>query len=94
MSLVLPPKFSRILLFTSFGTLATIYKAAITGRKGCAILTTLLLLTSVNYWRNPRYGFRRNLDIFVVALNLLWYSYVAFYFSVYIWYVYIILSIM
>ena len=94
MSLVLPPKFSRILLCTSCGTLATIYKAATAGRKGCTILTTLLLLTSVNYWRNPRYGFRRNLDIFVVVLNVLWYSYVAFHFGVYIWYIYFIFGIM
>ena len=93
MSLVLPPKFSRILLLTSFGALATISKAIEVGRKDCTILTTLLFITSVNYWREPRYGLRRNLDILVVILNLVGYAYTAFYFGVYIWYIYIILSI-
>ena len=31
----------------------------------------LTVLTSVNYWKHPTYGFRRNLDIVMVYTNLL-----------------------
>jgi hypothetical protein len=30
---------------------------------------TILFLTSINYWRNPRYGLRRNIDITVAVIN-------------------------
>ena len=30
---------------------------------------TILFLTSINYWRNPKYGLRRNIDITVAVIN-------------------------
>ncbi len=33
------------------------------------LTNTLLFLSSVNYWRNPVYGFRRNLDMCISGLN-------------------------
>ena len=30
---------------------------------------TILFLTSINYWRNPKYGLRRNIDIIVAVIN-------------------------
>jgi len=30
---------------------------------------TILFLTSINYWRKPTYGFRRNIDISVAVIN-------------------------
>ncbi len=30
---------------------------------------TILFLTSINYWRNPKYGLRRNIDIMVAVIN-------------------------
>ena len=30
----------------------------------------LLFLTSINYWRKPEYGFRRNIDMLVVYIGV------------------------
>ncbi len=30
---------------------------------------TLVFLTSINYWRNPKYGLRRNIDIIIAVFN-------------------------
>ena len=30
---------------------------------------TILFLTSINYWRNPKYGLRRNIDIIIAVFN-------------------------
>ena len=55
---------------TSNFTLISIYYSYIFGFYLETILTTCLLLTSLNYWRYPKLGFRRNLDRFVVVTSV------------------------
>lgn len=39
---------------------------------------TILFLTSINYWRKPIYGFRRNLDITIAVINFGYNHYVIY----------------
>ena len=38
----------------------------------CAIIPFAIFLTSVNYWKNPKYGIRRKIDIFVSGIGLIY----------------------
>lgn len=54
--LVLPPQFSRRLLASSLLSLVSLASAAYNGCNGCLGCATLVLLTSINYWRHPLFG--------------------------------------
>ncbi|KAL1528590.1 hypothetical protein AB1Y20_009930 [Prymnesium parvum] len=70
MALVLPPHLSRRILCVSFLSVASVASAAYNECKGSVVCATLVLLTSINYWRHPVFGWRRNLDIAVCAGSL------------------------
>jgi len=61
--LVLPPQYSIRILRISTLTLASIGAAVYNELPLNVCLATTVFLTSVNYWRNPTFGWRRNLDI-------------------------------
>ena len=42
------------------------------------IFDLICVLTSINYWRNPVYGFRRNMDMFVSIPLFFYHVYCAF----------------
>jgi hypothetical protein len=64
------------------------------------LVSILIFITSLDHWRDPQYGFRRNLDIFVVSAGfvylciraiirkiksrLFWFSFIAVILSFYI----------
>ena len=70
MNLGLQPRHYYYLTCTSNFTLISIYYSYKLGFYLETILTTCLLLTSLNYWRYPTLGFRRNLDRFVVVTSV------------------------
>ncbi len=39
------------------------------------LTNTLLFITSVNYWRNPVYGFRRKIDMMMAVTNIFYNTY-------------------
>ena len=42
------------------------------------ITNTLVFISSINYWRKPTYGFRRNFDISICLLNLIYNTYTVY----------------
>ena len=63
---VLPEQYARRIFYTSFGIVASVAWAAYNRRGDCCALASLLLLTSLNYWRRPRFGsWRRTADMVV-----------------------------
>jgi hypothetical protein len=66
----LQPRHYYYLMFTSNFTLISIYYSYKLGFYLETIICTCVLLTSLNYWRYPTLGFRRNLDRFAVISGL------------------------
>jgi hypothetical protein len=68
--LVMPKPQADYLFYTSFGSLVGslygFYKKQYINSLG----VFLIFLTSINYWRNPVYGWRRNIDIISSILGL------------------------
>lgn len=67
---VLPPRYSVRLFRSSFTTLLSVAVAAQHGLWDCAALAALVLLTSLNYWRDPRRGWRRTVDMTMVFAGM------------------------
>ena len=70
LKLILPPQYSRRILYTSFLSLASVGSAAYNDCRGCVVCAAMVMLTSLNYWRHPVFGIRRNLDMAVCAASL------------------------
>ena len=68
--LVLPPQYSRRIFYTSFLSLASVGSAAYNDCRGCVACAALVMFTSLNYWRHPVFGMRRNLDMLTCAVSL------------------------
>jgi hypothetical protein len=68
--LVMPKSQADYLFYTSFsalvGSLYGFYKKKYINSLG----VFLIFVTSINYWRNPVYGWRRNIDIITSILGL------------------------
>ena len=64
---VLAPQHSRKLLMMSWCIFFSVLAAVINQRLDCALAASCVLFTSVNYWRHPVLGFRRNLDILMTS---------------------------
>uniref|UniRef100_A0A7S2TP86 Uncharacterized protein n=1 Tax=Lotharella oceanica TaxID=641309 RepID=A0A7S2TP86_9EUKA len=62
---VLPPECYRVLFAVSFLIVLPSLYGFVRGHVDLALASTLVFLTSVNYWRRPDYGWRRYLDITV-----------------------------
>ncbi|OQS01093.1 hypothetical protein ACHHYP_01839 [Achlya hypogyna] len=77
--LVLPPQYSARLFRSSFLTVASVYSAAQNELWDCCFLTLLVLLTSINYWRHPVHGWRRNVDMLAVFCGMSYHLYTALY---------------
>ena len=61
--LVLPPDHSKKLLRISFLSLGSCIFALLNSVYDGAYVAGSVFLFSINYWRNPVYGTRRNIDI-------------------------------
>ena len=67
MSRVLPPEFSRRILTASVFGLASVASSLYNDLPDCAVCASLVVFTSLNYWRNPVYGLRRHMDMAACA---------------------------
>ena len=66
----LPYAYSKFLFYSSFSMLLSAIIAIIMNDIYITIYFILLFLTSINYWRRPEYGFRRNIDLLVVNIGI------------------------
>ena len=69
-----PPHLARRLYYSSFITLASVASSVHNGVLDCSCLAALVLATSLNYWRRPVHGVRRNLDIAAAVGSLTYQS--------------------
>jgi hypothetical protein len=63
---VLPPRYSMRLFRSSFATCFSVVGAVRCQLWGCAFVALVVLLTSLNYWRDPVRGWRRTADMTAV----------------------------
>jgi hypothetical protein len=71
---VVPPKDARILLFSSFTVLTSCAGAAYCKLYDCLTTSIATLVCSVNYWRHPVYGWRRNIDIMNISSGAIYHA--------------------
>jgi len=69
--LVVPLSYSKFLFYSSFSMLISAIIAIIVNDVYVTIYFFILFLTSINYWRRPEYGLRRNIDMFVVKCGII-----------------------
>jgi len=69
--LVVPLSYSKFLFLSSFSMLVSVIIAIIVNDIYVTLYFLLLFLTSINYWRRPEYGLRRNIDLFVVRCGMI-----------------------
>ena len=69
--LTMPIKYSKFLFYSSFSMLISAIIAIIINDLYVTIYFFILFLTSINYWRRPEYGLRRNIDLFVVNCGVI-----------------------
>uniref|UniRef100_A0A6C0E706 Uncharacterized protein n=1 Tax=viral metagenome TaxID=1070528 RepID=A0A6C0E706_9ZZZZ len=78
MDCILYPKQCELILKFSFLSLGTSMYAVYNGRYDFAMCSGGVFLTSINYWKNPTYSWRRNLDILYVNFVLMYQIYHAY----------------
>jgi hypothetical protein len=59
-------------------TLLSISTSIYLGLPDCFIVSSAVFLTSINYWKNPIIGWRRNIDITTVTISCIYQSTKAF----------------
>lgn len=72
---ILPYKYSKFLFFSSFSMLIATIISYITNDIYITLYFFILFLTSINHWRRPEYGLRRDIDLFIVKVGfftILW----------------------
>lgn len=67
---VVPLPFSRRVFASSWLVAITTIIAALHGQVLCAFLCSLVLFGTVNYWRDPRNGWRRRADFFFANFGI------------------------
>ena len=75
---VVPPDCARILFWAAFLSLGSSLAAAQWGVYDGMTVAAAVFLCSVNYWRRPVYGWRRNIDIINTATCLMYQTYRCF----------------
>jgi hypothetical protein len=63
--------YSKFLFFSSFSMLISTLIAIYMNDKYITIYFFLLFLSSINYWRKPEYGLRRNIDLLIVKIGVI-----------------------
>ena len=67
-------EYSKYLLYSSCFIGISAIIAYIMNNLYAFVYLILLLLTSINYWRKPEYGLRRNIDLAAVSIGALYAS--------------------
>ena len=68
----IPYKYSKYLFYSSFLMLLSFIFALYFNEGYVSIYFFLLFLTSINFWRKPEYGLRRNLDKMLVYFGVIY----------------------
>ena len=63
--------YSKFLFFSSFSMLISALIATYMNDKYITIYFFLLFLSSINHWRKPEYGLRRNIDLLLVNVGII-----------------------
>ena len=71
-ALVVPPQYAKRLFLSSSVTAVSVCSAATNELYDSTILTSLVLACSLNYWRMPVFGLRRNMDMAAAGGGLLY----------------------
>ncbi|KAI8911568.1 hypothetical protein EDD86DRAFT_202727 [Gorgonomyces haynaldii] len=77
MKRILEPQYAIRIWRISHLCWLSILSSAFYGFYFCTFCASVVYLTSLNFWRNPVFGFRRNLDIFCVVTGLSYHFYLA-----------------
>lgn len=89
--LVLHPNGSQIIYVTCFYQLYPIYYGIYYKVYDSSIITTIVFLTSINYWRNPtKNSIRRYIDISAVIIGVFYHLYLIYLYSLSIKYYFMI----
>jgi hypothetical protein len=92
--LVLPLKYSIRIYYTSFISLISIITSLYFKLYDFTLLTSCVMITSLNYWKYPIRNWRRTLDIVVVSLTFIYKMYRSYYSNTrYIYYLFNLLGI-
>lgn len=75
---VLPPQYSARLFRSSLTTCVSIALAVRHELWTCAVMALLVLLTSLNYWRDPVVGWRRSVDMTAVFVGISYHIYCSY----------------
>lgn len=73
----------NILFYTSFLTLLSISSSLYYNLYIFMLFSIIVQITSINYWRNPVKGIRRNVDILAVSVACIYNLYNSFYYKYY-----------
>jgi len=65
-----PRKYSKFMFYSSFSMLVAAFISYIMNDIYITSYFFILFLTSINHWRRPEYGMRRNIDLLMVYLGL------------------------
>jgi hypothetical protein len=76
----LNPNYSRFVFYSSFMIGISSCIAFYMQDTILTIFLFLLFLTSINYWRKPEYGLRRQIDMFLCGISLFYFITVSFLF--------------
>ena len=71
-TLVLPYKYSKRIYYISYLTFTSIFTSLYLKLYDFSLLTILVLLTSLNYWKHPVNNWRRTLDMYIVIMSFLY----------------------
>ena len=75
LTIPLPYEYSKFLFYSSFSMLIATIISYIMNDIYVTSYFLVLFITSINYWRRPEYGLRRDIDMFMVKFGfcaLLW----------------------
>lgn len=72
---IIPNQYSKFLFYSSFSMLICAIISIILNDVYITTYLFVLFLTSINHWRRPEYGLRRNIDMFVVKCGVILFFY-------------------
>jgi hypothetical protein len=78
MSTIIPKSHANYLFYLSWLSLGSSFYAMYKSYFGLAFVPGGVFITSINYWRNPDYSWRRYVDIVYVHLSMMYQVYRAY----------------
>lgn len=65
-------KYNNLLYYSSYKTIISIIWGVYWGKYDYSLLCFIVFLTSINYWKNPIKGTRRNIDMFACWCSVIY----------------------